>query len=304
MALIYEYLAKGNLHENLSGKNANFLTWDQRLCIAVDAAKGLDYLHNDCNPPIIHRDIKTANILLDEHLQAKISDFGLSRIFSSTDGTFITTDPVGTRGYLDPEYCKSRSLTKKSDVYSFGVVLLELITARPVQGMEHVVDWAAQEVKKENYLQQIVDPRLDGQYDSDSADKLVTIAISCVEKAAAQRPDIHKGNDVGLFVSAEYDEDDKEADAIWEAIDERMDSRRKDRREARLKQEMEKYYASNQQMRTMMSNVSIEPITAAEYFESGFFPIIRSEAWANIGFWSSMEDVYVCVDNFISRLLG
>ncbi|XP_031389392.1 receptor-like protein kinase At3g21340 isoform X2 [Punica granatum] len=192
MALIYEYLAKGNLHENLSGKNANFLTWDQRLCIAVDAAKGLDYLHNDCNPPIIHRDIKTANILLDEHLQAKISDFGLSRIFSSTDGTFITTDPVGTRGYLDPEYCKSRSLTKKSDVYSFGVVLLELITARPVQGMEHVVDWAAQEVKKENYLQQIVDPRLDGQYDSDSADKLVTIAISCVEKAAAQRPDIHK----------------------------------------------------------------------------------------------------------------
>ncbi|PKI70982.1 hypothetical protein CRG98_008563 [Punica granatum] len=157
---------------------------------------GLDYLHNNCNPPNIHRDIKTANILLDEHLQAKISDFGLSRIFSSTNGTFITTDSVGTRGYLDPEYCTSRSLTKKSDIYSFGVVLLELITARPVQGNEHVVDWAVREVKKQNYQRQIVDPRLDGQYDSDSADKLVTIAISCVEKAAAKRPDIHKVNPI------------------------------------------------------------------------------------------------------------
>ncbi|PKI72685.1 hypothetical protein CRG98_006936 [Punica granatum] len=116
--------------------------------------------------------------------------------------------------------------------------------------------------------------------------------------------DEFEGNNIGLFVSAEYDEDDKEADAVWEAIDKRMDSQRNDRREARLKQEIEKYCASNQQMRTMISYISIEPITAAEYFESGFFPIIRSEAWANIGFWSSMEDVYVCVDNFIARLLG
>ncbi|PKI36355.1 hypothetical protein CRG98_043256 [Punica granatum] len=101
-----------------------------------------------------------------------------------------------------------------------------------------------------------------------------------------------------------YDEDDKEVDAVWETIDKRMDSQRKDRREARLKQEIEKYHASNQQMRARMSNVSIEPIIATEYFESEFFPIISSGAWANIDFRSSMEDVYVCVDNFISRLLG
>ncbi|OWM90355.1 hypothetical protein CDL15_Pgr014657 [Punica granatum] len=112
-----------------------------------------------------------------------------------------------------------------------------------------------------------------------------------------------EGTDVSLFVSAEYDEDDKEVDAVWEAIDKRMDSQRKDRREAMLKQEIEKYYASNQQMRTRMSDVSIEPITVAECFESVFFPIIRSEVLADIGFRSSMEDVYVCVNNFISRLI-
>ncbi|PKI65926.1 hypothetical protein CRG98_013675 [Punica granatum] len=97
---------------------------------------------------------------------------------------------------------------------------------------------------------------------------------------------------------------DKETDTVWEAIDKRMDSQRKDRREARLKQEIEKYRASNQQLKTRMSDVSIEPIIAIEFFESEFFPIIRSEAWANIGFWSSTEDVCVCVDNFISGLLG
>ncbi|XP_031386684.1 probable leucine-rich repeat receptor-like protein kinase At2g28990 isoform X2 [Punica granatum] len=193
MALIYEYMPKGNLHENLSGKNGEVLTWDRRLCIAVDTAKGLDYLHNGCDTPIIHRDIKTANILLDEHLRAKISDFGLSRIFPSVNDILIATNPVGTRGYLDPEYYTSRSLTAKSDVYSFGVVLLELITARPVQGEEYIVEWAAQEVKKQGYqIQQIVDPRLDGQYDPDTAEKLVSISLSCVEKTVANRPDIHK----------------------------------------------------------------------------------------------------------------
>ncbi|XP_031378280.1 probable protein phosphatase 2C 22 [Punica granatum] len=110
--------------------------------------------------------------------------------------------------------------------------------------------------------------------------------------------DEFEGNDVGLFTFAEYDEDDKDADAVWEAIDKRMDSRRKDRREVRLKREIEKYRSSNQQMRTRMSDVFIKPITAVEYFESGFFSIIRSRAWADIGFRSSMEDMYVCVDNF------
>ncbi|PKI36477.1 hypothetical protein CRG98_043133 [Punica granatum] len=101
--------------------------------------------------------------------------------------------------------------------------------------------------------------------------------------------DEFEGNNVGLFASTEYDEDDKEADAVWEAIDKRMDSRRRDRRESRLKQEIKKYRTSNQQMRTRMSNVSIEPITAAEYFESGFFSIIRFGPWANISFRSKSK---------------
>ncbi|OWM83405.1 hypothetical protein CDL15_Pgr012886 [Punica granatum] len=107
--------------------------------------------------------------------------------------------------------------------------------------------------------------------------------------------DEFEGNDVGLFAYAEYDEDDKEADAVWEAIDKRMDSRRKDRREARLEEEIEKYHAPNQQMRTMMSDVSIEPITATKYFELGFFPIIRSEAWADIGFRSRLNQQVLAV---------
>ncbi|PKI76848.1 hypothetical protein CRG98_002834 [Punica granatum] len=105
--------------------------------------------------------------------------------------------------------------------------------------------------------------------------------------------DEFEGNDMGVFASAKYDKDDKEVDAVWEAINKRMDSQRKDRREVRLKQEIEKYRASNQQMKTRMSDVSIEPNTTAEYFESEFFPIIRSRAWANIDFRSSMEDVGV-----------
>ncbi|PKI32455.1 hypothetical protein CRG98_047154 [Punica granatum] len=95
--------------------------------------------------------------------------------------------------FVTCRYYTSRSLTAKSDVYSFGVVILELITARPVQGEEYIVEWAAQEVKKQGYqIQQIVDPRLDGQYDPDTAEKLVSISLSCVEKTVANRPDIHK----------------------------------------------------------------------------------------------------------------
>ncbi|XXG57246.1 hypothetical protein AAC387_Pa03g4454 [Persea americana] len=147
MALIYEYMAQGHLGSHLSDSNSNALSWDRRLRIALDVAQGLEYLHNGCKPPIIHRDVKTANILLNEKLEAKIGDFGLSKVFSD-DFTHVSTAVKGTFGYLDPEYCNSNNLTEKSDVYSFGVVLLQLITGKPaivrISASERrsLIDWA------------------------------------------------------------------------------------------------------------------------------------------------------------------
>ncbi|KAK5826843.1 hypothetical protein PVK06_021776 [Gossypium arboreum] len=128
--LIYEFMAKGNLAEYLSDSSISVLNWEGRLGIALEAAQGLEYLHHGCKPPIIHRDVKSSNILLTDNLQAKLSDFGLSKSFEG--GSHVSTVVAGTPGYLDPEYSTTNRLTEKSDVYSFGVVLLEIITNRPV----------------------------------------------------------------------------------------------------------------------------------------------------------------------------
>ncbi|KAJ0008334.1 hypothetical protein Pint_29520 [Pistacia integerrima] len=103
MGLIYEYMPMGTLEQHLSGKIEYILSWEERMRIAVDAAQGLEYLHNGCKPPMVHRDVKPSNILLNDKLQAKISDFGLSRVFSTESSTTISTAVAGTAGYLDPE---------------------------------------------------------------------------------------------------------------------------------------------------------------------------------------------------------
>ncbi|KAH0855143.1 hypothetical protein HID58_020460 [Brassica napus] len=113
-------------------RGPSILTWEGRLRIAAESAQGLEYLHNGCKPQIVHRDIKTTNILLNEKLQAKLADFGLSRSFPLGTETHVSTVVAGTPGYLDPEYYRTNWLTEKSDVFSFGVVLLELVTNRPV----------------------------------------------------------------------------------------------------------------------------------------------------------------------------
>ncbi|KAK6163745.1 hypothetical protein DH2020_000609 [Rehmannia glutinosa] len=130
--LVYEYLPGGSLADNLYGPNSKKLTlsWVRRLKIAVDAAKGLDYLHNGNDLRIIHRDVKSSNILLDKEMNAKVCDFGLSKQVTQSDASHVTTVVKGTAGYLDPEYYSTQQLTEKSDVYSFGVVLLELICGR------------------------------------------------------------------------------------------------------------------------------------------------------------------------------
>ncbi|XP_028807037.1 putative leucine-rich repeat receptor-like protein kinase At2g19210 [Neltuma alba] len=193
-ALLYEYMIEGNLRQKLSDKNPCALKWKERLQIALDAACGLDYLHNGCKPAIIHRDLKTSNILLSIPMQAKIADFGLSKAFGNDIDTHISTRPAGTYGYLDPEFHRSGNLNKKSDVYSFGIILLELMTGQRAitetsDGPRHISDWVNPKLETGD-IQAIVDPRLEGKFRSASAWKFLEIAMSCTAPAAIQRPDI------------------------------------------------------------------------------------------------------------------
>ncbi|XP_048139366.1 receptor-like protein kinase At3g21340 [Rhodamnia argentea] len=196
MALIYEFMSNGNVRQHLSAHNPHVLSWSQRLEIAIHAAQGLEYLHNGCKPSIVHRDLKTPNILLNENMQAKIADFGLSKAFATEHDSHISTCPAGTPGYLDPEFHTSGNLSKKSDVYSFGVVLFELITGHPAiirspQGSMHILHWVTPLIERGD-IQSIVDPRLNSQFSIGSAWKAVEIAMSCVPMMAVQRPDINR----------------------------------------------------------------------------------------------------------------
>ncbi|KAM5579233.1 hypothetical protein ABKV19_009160 [Rosa sericea] len=194
VGLVYEYMCNGNLQEHLSDSSSNILTWKERLRIAIDAAQGLEYLHYGCKPPIIHRDIKSTNILLNENLQAKLSDFGLSKIFPTNDGTHgshVSTLVAGTPGYLDPEYYLSSRLNEKSDVYSFGIVLLEIITSRPVlsklQERIHISQWVGFMLEKGDIFS-IVDSRLKENFHANSVWKAVEIAMACVSPNVIDRP--------------------------------------------------------------------------------------------------------------------
>ncbi|XP_059458239.1 LRR receptor-like serine/threonine-protein kinase IOS1, partial [Corylus avellana] len=193
MGLIYEYMVNGDLQAHLSGENANIMNWEHRLRIAIDAAQGLDYLHNGCKPPIIHRDVKPTNILLNENFHAKLADFGLSKFFSTDSETHVSTVVAGTPGYLDPEYYISNWLTCKSDVYSFGVVLLEIITGRPaIEGSHektHISQWVSLMLDKGD-IKNIVDTRLCRNFSINSALKVVEIAMTCVTPTLAKRPTI------------------------------------------------------------------------------------------------------------------
>ncbi|XP_010433127.1 PREDICTED: probable LRR receptor-like serine/threonine-protein kinase At4g29180 isoform X2 [Camelina sativa] len=193
MALIYEYMANGNLQDYLSSENAEDLSWEKRLHIAIDSAQGLEYLHHGCRPPIVHRDVKTANILLNDNLEAKIADFGLSKVFPEDDLSHVVTAVMGTPGYVDPEYYNTFKLNEKSDVYSFGIVLLELITGqRSIMKTEdgdkmNVVHYVEPFLETGD-IDSVVDPRLHGDFSSNSAWKFVEVAMSCVRDRGTKRP--------------------------------------------------------------------------------------------------------------------
>lgn len=191
--LVYEYMHNGTLRDHIHGSTTQKrLDWQMRLRIAEDAARGLEYLHTGCNPSIIHRDVKTSNILLDINMRAKVSDFGLSRQ-AEEDLTHISSVARGTVGYLDPEYYASQQLTEKSDVYSFGVVLLELISGRKVVSEEdfgselNIVHWARSLIRKGD-VESIMDPVLVGSVKIESIWRIAEVALQCVEQHGVSRP--------------------------------------------------------------------------------------------------------------------
>uniref|UniRef100_M4DUV7 Protein kinase domain-containing protein n=1 Tax=Brassica campestris TaxID=3711 RepID=M4DUV7_BRACM len=170
LALIYEFLPNGDLKQHLTG---------------------LEYLHIGCTPPMVHRDVKTANILLDENLKAKLADFGLSRSFQSGGESQVLSAIAGTLGYLDPECNSSGRLSEKSDVYSFGIVLLEMITNQPVinQTSEilHITQWVGFKISRGDIIE-IMDPNLGKDYDSNSAWRALELALSCANPSSSKRP--------------------------------------------------------------------------------------------------------------------
>ncbi|CAN7053560.1 hypothetical protein IGI04_028452 [Brassica rapa subsp. trilocularis] len=193
--LIYDFVSNNDLYFHLHASK-EVLDWVTRVRIAAGAARGLAYLHEDCHPRIIHRDIKSSNILLEDNFDARVSDFGLARLALDCN-THITTRVMGTFGYLAPEYASSGKLTEKSDVYSFGVVLLELITGRkPVDtsqplGEESLVEWArpliSHAIETEEFGS-LADPKLGGNYVDSEMFRMIEAAGACVRHSAAKRP--------------------------------------------------------------------------------------------------------------------
>ncbi|XWS26852.1 hypothetical protein CRYUN_Cryun26dG0066000 [Craigia yunnanensis] len=192
--LVYEFVPNNTLEFHLHGKGRPTMDWSTRMKIALGSAKGLAYLHEDCHPKIIHRDIKTANILLDFKFEAKVADFGLAK-FSSDVYTHVSTRVMGTFGYLAPEYASSGKLTDKSDVFSFGVMLLELITGhRPVGSSymeDSLVDWARPLLTRaldDGNFDFLVDPKLQKQYNHKEMARIAACAAACVRHSARRRP--------------------------------------------------------------------------------------------------------------------
>ncbi|KAK4405613.1 Serine/threonine-protein kinase PBL27 [Sesamum angolense] len=184
--LVYEYMPLGSLEDHLHDfpPDKEPLDWNTRMKIAAGAAKGLEYLHDKANPPVIYRDLKSSNILLDEGYFPKLSDFGLAKLGPVGDKTHVSTRVMGTYGYCAPEYAMTGQLTLKSDVYSFGVVFLEIITGR--KAIDNTRGQASFQGSKE--VPKMADPLLQGRYPMRGLYQALAVAAMCLQEQAATRP--------------------------------------------------------------------------------------------------------------------
>ncbi|KAG1327460.1 calcium/calmodulin-regulated receptor-like kinase 2 [Cocos nucifera] len=184
--LVYEFMSNGNLANLLYGDGPHILSWEERLQIALDVSHGIEYLHEGAVPPVIHRDLKSANILLDKSMRAKVADFGLSKeeVFDGRKSGL-----KGTYGYMDPEYMSTNKFTKKSDIYSFGIILFELITAiNPQQGLMEYINLAAIDSDGKPDWDEIIDRKLVGKSNPVEVRLLADIAYRCLHKIPRKRP--------------------------------------------------------------------------------------------------------------------
>ncbi|XP_042403313.1 probable serine/threonine-protein kinase PBL26 [Zingiber officinale] len=194
--LVYEYMPNGSLEDHLLDISAdqNPLSWYARMKIAHGAAQGLEYLHEKANPPVIYRDLKSSNILLNENFVAKLSDFGHAKLGSVGDKIHVSSALMGTYGYCAPEDVRAGQLTLKSDVYSFGVVMLELITGRRAidtakpTDEQNLVAWAMPLLKDQKRFPELVDPLLQGDYPAKGLGQAAAVAAMCLQEEPSVRP--------------------------------------------------------------------------------------------------------------------
>ncbi|CAA2985629.1 probable receptor kinase At1g80640 [Olea europaea subsp. europaea] len=191
--IVYELMQNGSLETQLHGPSrGSALTWNLRMKIALDVARGLEYLHDYCHPPIIHRDLKSSNILLDSNFNAKLSDFGLAVPDGAQNRNNVKLS--GTLGYVAPEYLLDGKLTDKSDVYAFGIVLLELLLGRkPVEKLspskcQSIVTWAMPQLTDKSKLPNIVDPVIINTMDLKHLYQVAAVAVLCVQPEPSYRP--------------------------------------------------------------------------------------------------------------------
>ncbi|KAE9617204.1 putative non-specific protein-tyrosine kinase RLK-Pelle-RLCK-XV family [Lupinus albus] len=196
--IVYDYMSNHSLLTHLHGSLAKEckLDWPRRMSIVIGAAEGLEYLHHEATPHIIHRDIKASNVLLDHEFQAKVADFGFAKLVP--DGvSHLTTRVKGTLGYLAPEYAMWGKVSENCDVYSFGILLLEIISGkRPIEkrpgGVKRdIVQWVTPYVSKGNF-NHIVDPNLKGEFDLEELKNVITIAMSCTDSCPEKRPSMNE----------------------------------------------------------------------------------------------------------------
>ncbi|KAJ3674075.1 hypothetical protein LUZ60_006067 [Juncus effusus] len=192
--LVYEYVENGSLEQWLHGEmgRKNPLTWDSRMKIAIGTAKGIAHLHEGLEPKVVHRDIKSSNILLDKELNPKVSDFGMAKLLGS-GSTFVTTRVMGTFGYVAPDYASTGLLSEGSDIYSFGVLLMEIITGRsPVNynrppGEVNLVEWFKGMVGSRK-IEEVLDPRMPEPPSSRTVKRALLVCLRCIDSDAQKRP--------------------------------------------------------------------------------------------------------------------
>ncbi|XP_011094012.1 serine/threonine-protein kinase RIPK [Sesamum indicum] len=267
--LVYEYMPRGSLENQLFRRFSVSLPWAARMKIALGAAKGLAFLH-EAEKPVIYRDFKGSNILLDSDYTAKLSDFGLAKDGPEGDDTHVSTRVMGTHGYAAPEYVMTGHLTAASDVYSFGVVLLELLTGRKSVDKsrphreQNLVEWARPMLKNPRKLSRVMDPRLEGQYPEIGAQNAAALAYQCLSHRPKLRPTM---NEVIKVLEPLKDLNDIQVGTFVFAVSTDSDSQKEFSRESR--KESNGQYHQRHRLHEGHKHRAKSPITGAPRIEEG-----------------------------------